>query len=57
MYNQQGQLMGNVQRSVEEGENYISLKEIYENQLPAGIYFIAVKDENRVSSEKFIVIE
>lgn len=57
MYNQHGQLIGNVQRRVEVGENYIALKEINETQLQAGIYFIAVKDENTVSSEKFIVIE
>ena len=57
MYNQHGQLIGNTQRRVEAGENYILLKEINENRLNAGIYFVAVKDERVVSSEKFIVME
>jgi len=57
MYNQQGQLIGNVQRRVEIGENYISLKEINEANLPPGIYFIAVQDGSAISAKKFIIVE
>lgn len=57
IYNEQGQLIGALQRNVEEGENYISLKEINKSDLLPGIYFIAVKYETFVSSEKFIVFE
>src|SRR4051812_17064115 len=57
IYNQHGQLIGNVQRRIEIGENYISLKEILQQEFSEGIFFLMVKDEASLSREKFIVVE
>jgi cyclophilin family peptidyl-prolyl cis-trans isomerase len=57
VHNQQGQLLGNMERKITPGENYISLKEIQMVDLPAGIYFLTVQGEASISREKFIIID
>lgn len=57
LYNQQGQLIGAIQKELFAGTNQISLTEIHKAALAPGMYFIAVNDGKFISRQKFVVTD
>ncbi|MEO6901644.1 MAG: peptidylprolyl isomerase [Bacteroidia bacterium] len=57
IYNQLGQTMGAIKKSLVNGTTAISLKEIQTNGFAPGVYYLMVQDGRHISQEKFIVLE
>lgn len=57
IYNQLGQTMGAIKKSLVSGTTAISLKEIQTNSFAPGVYYLMVQDGMFISQEKFIVME
>ena len=57
VYNQQGQIVSNVQKELSTGDNRILLTEMMEARLSPGIYFITVNDGNLIARQKFVFMD
>jgi peptidyl-prolyl cis-trans isomerase A (cyclophilin A) len=57
LFNQQGQLLGNIQKELFPGSNQFYLTDMQSTPLQPGIYSILLTDGKFISSKKFVVIE
>ena len=53
VYNQQGQLLGTVEKKILSGVNIVPFKEIAGLKLSSGMYYLMVSDGKTISREKF----
>lgn len=57
VFNQQGQLVGSMNKILISGINQVELSEMLQTELTAGMYYLMVTDGHSISREKFIVAE
>lgn len=57
VFNQQGQLVGALNKTVQSGINQVELRDILQTQPSAGVYYLTITNGQSISRQKFVVTE